>query len=202
MDYLWTPWRYAYVSGTEKTTECVFCEAPKEKDDRKALIVYRGEHCFVILNAYPYTPGHVMIVPYTHLDELRKLPAGAAQEMMALSQKMESVLRELYRPDGINLGDEYRQSCRRRNRRAYSHARAAPLGRGRKFYVRCRRNAGAAGDAGRDMAEDEGSDGRRNVLLFELDAWRTDRRSISDESRLVGCSRSSLLSGIVERHMS
>jgi ATP adenylyltransferase len=104
MDYLWTPWRYVYVSSTEKTGGCVFCDAPREKDDAKALIVHRGKHCFVILNAYPYTPGHVMIVPYSHLDELQKLPAEAAQEMMALSQRMETVLRELYRPDGINLG--------------------------------------------------------------------------------------------------
>ena len=103
MDYLWTPWRYAYVSGTEKATGCIFCEAPKE-DDAKALIVHRGQSCFVILNAYPYTPGHVMIVPYTHIDELQKLPTQAAQEMMALSQRMETVLRNLYRPDGINLG--------------------------------------------------------------------------------------------------
>jgi len=104
MDYLWTPWRYAYVSATEKTTGCVFCDAAKELDDQKARIVYRGQHCFVILNAYPYTPGHVMIVPYAHLDELRKLPVEAANEMMALSQSMETVLRELYSPDGINLG--------------------------------------------------------------------------------------------------
>jgi ATP adenylyltransferase len=104
MDYLWTPWRYAYVSGTTQTAGCVFCEAPKEKDDAKARIVYRGKHCFVILNAFPYTPGHVMIVPYAHLDELQKLPVEAANEMIALSQRMESVLRELYRPDGINLG--------------------------------------------------------------------------------------------------
>ena len=104
MDYLWTPWRYAYVSTTEKATGCVFCEAQKEKDDAKARIVYRGKNCFVILNAFPYTPGHVMIVPYAHLDELQKLPVDAAQEMMAQSQKMETVLRELYRPDGINLG--------------------------------------------------------------------------------------------------
>jgi ATP adenylyltransferase len=104
MDYLWTPWRYAYVSSTEKSAGCVFCEAQNEKDDAKALIVHRGKHCFIILNAYPYTPGHVMIVPYAHLDELRKLSAEAAQEMMALSQRMETVLRELYRPDGINLG--------------------------------------------------------------------------------------------------
>ena len=104
MDYLWTPWRYAYVSATEKTVGCVFCDAPKEKDDAKARIVHRGQHCYIILNTYPYTPGHVMIVPYTHLDELRKLSADAANEMMGLSQKMESVLRELYRPDGVNLG--------------------------------------------------------------------------------------------------
>lgn len=92
------------MSGTEKASECVFCEASKEKDDAKARIVHRGDHCFVILNTYPYTPGHVMIVPYTHLDELQKLPAEAAQEMIALSQRMETVLRKLYRPDGINLG--------------------------------------------------------------------------------------------------
>ena len=104
MDYLWTPWRYAYVSTAEKATGCVFCNAVNAGDDEKNLIVYRGQQCFFILNAYPYTPGHVMVVPYAHLDELRKLPPEAASEMMALSQRLESVLRELYTPDGINLG--------------------------------------------------------------------------------------------------
>jgi ATP adenylyltransferase len=104
MDYLWTPWRYAYVSTAEKTIGCVFCDAANAGDDRKVLIVHRGTHCFIILNMFPYTPGHVMIVPYVHLDELRKLPPEAAHEMMDLSQRMESILRELYRPDGINLG--------------------------------------------------------------------------------------------------
>jgi ATP adenylyltransferase len=103
MDYLWTPWRYAYVSATQKTAECVFCDAPKQ-DDAKARIVQRGQYCYVILNTYPYTPGHVMIVPYAHLDQLQKLPVDAANEMMTLSQRMEWVLRELYHPDGINLG--------------------------------------------------------------------------------------------------
>ncbi len=103
MDYLWTPWRYAYVSGAEPATACIFCEAPKEGDE-KARIVYRGKHCYVILNTYPYTNGHVMVVPYAHIDELQKLPVEAAQEMMALTQKMEGVLRFLYRPDGLNLG--------------------------------------------------------------------------------------------------
>jgi ATP adenylyltransferase len=104
MDYLWTPWRYAYVSAAEKTSGCVFCDAVKAGDDTKTRIVYRGENCFVILNTYPYTPGHVMIVPYEHLDELRKLPSEAANEMIALSQRMEAVLRDLYHPDGVNLG--------------------------------------------------------------------------------------------------
>lgn len=104
MDYLWTPWRYAYVSSAGKNQECVFCEAVGSGDDARAGIVYRGKHCFIILNAYPYTPGHVMVVPYAHLDELQKLPAEAAHEMMGLSQRMETVLRELYHPDGINLG--------------------------------------------------------------------------------------------------
>ena len=104
MDYLWTPWRYAYVAAAEKAVGCVFCDAVNTGDDAKTRIVYRAQHCFIILNTYPYTPGHTMIVPYAHLDELRKLPSEAANEMMALSKRMEDVLRELYHPDGVNLG--------------------------------------------------------------------------------------------------
>jgi len=103
MDYLWTPWRYAYVTDAERTTTCIFCDAPKQTDE-KAHIVHRGPHCYIILNTYPYTNGHVMIVPYAHLDELSKLPSAAAEEMIALTQRLESVLRALYHPDGINLG--------------------------------------------------------------------------------------------------
>jgi ATP adenylyltransferase len=103
MDYLWTPWRYAYISGAHKPVGCIFCELPKE-DDQKARIVFRGQNCFVVLNTYPYTPGHVMIVPYAHLNELQKLPPDTAHEMIELSQKMENLLRTLYKPDGINLG--------------------------------------------------------------------------------------------------
>ncbi len=103
MDQLWTPWRYAYVTGANQKPGCIFCNAPKESD-QQARIVHRGTHCYVILNTYPYTNGHVMVVPYAHLNELQKLPSDAAQEMMVLTQKMESVLRKLYVPDGINLG--------------------------------------------------------------------------------------------------
>src|SRR5215468_7309286 len=104
MDYLWTPWRYAYVTNAEKVTGCIFCDLPKAGDDEKVRIVYRGVHCYIILNSFPYTPGHVMIVPFAHLDELHKLPTEGADEMMALSQRMEGVLRDLYKPDGVNLG--------------------------------------------------------------------------------------------------
>jgi ATP adenylyltransferase len=104
MDYLFTPWRYAYITAGEKPGECVFCAQVREKDDAKALIVHRGQHCFVILNAYPYTSGHVMIAPYEHIDQLQKLSSEAAQEMMSLMQRLEGILRELYKPDGLNMG--------------------------------------------------------------------------------------------------
>ena len=104
MDYLWTPWRYAYVTAGDKNIGCIFCDIPKAGDDSKVRIVHRGEHCYVVLNTYPYTPGHVMVVPFAHLDELQKLPTEAAREMMELSQRMEGVLRKLYAPDGVNLG--------------------------------------------------------------------------------------------------
>jgi len=106
MDYLWTPWRYAYITTAAKSTaadQCIFCELPS-LPDADAKIVHRARHCFIILNSFPYTSGHVMVVPFAHLDELQKLPSAAAAEMMSLSQKMEGVLRQVYSPDGINVG--------------------------------------------------------------------------------------------------
>jgi ATP adenylyltransferase len=104
MDYLWTPWRYTYIKSADQTETCVFCQKLAENNDEKALIVHRGVHDFVILNTFPYTSGHVMIVPYEHVDELQKLATHAATEMMALAQRLEGVLRTLYSPDGINMG--------------------------------------------------------------------------------------------------
>jgi ATP adenylyltransferase len=109
MDHIFTPWRYAYVSTADRATSCIFCDrAPARhvhaEDDERQLILHRGAHCFLIVNRYPYTSGHVMVVPYRHVDRLDLLSAEAASEMMALAQRMESVLREVYRPDGINLG--------------------------------------------------------------------------------------------------
>lgn len=104
MDYLWTPWRYAYVSSADRVPGCIFCEKAAEQDDARNFVVHRAEHCFIILNAFPYTSGHVMVVPYAHLDQLSKVPKAAAHEMMELTQRMESVLRNVYHAEGVNLG--------------------------------------------------------------------------------------------------
>jgi ATP adenylyltransferase len=104
MDYIWTPWRYTYVASVDKKTECVFCDLPAVGDDEKTLIVHRAEFNFVILNAFPYTSGHVMVVPYEHVDRLNSISEAAAGEMMALSRRLERILMEVYEPDGINLG--------------------------------------------------------------------------------------------------
>lgn len=105
MDYVWSPWRYAYITADEPPAgSCIFCDKPKQGDDQKNFIVHRGEHGYVILNAFPYTSGHVMVVPYEHTDELQKLSPAAATEMMALAQKLEGILRKLYKPDGLNVG--------------------------------------------------------------------------------------------------
>jgi ATP adenylyltransferase len=109
MDYLFTPWRYAYITGANAPGDCLFCSLlqprnDQPKKDEQALIVHRGKYCFVMLNAFPYTSGHAMVVPYEHVDELAKLSQPAAEEMMTLTQRLEGVLRELYRPDGVNLG--------------------------------------------------------------------------------------------------
>lgn len=104
MDFLFSPWRYAYITGAGKPGECVFCAILQAQNDIESLIVHRGKSCFVMLNAFPYTSGHSMVVPYEHVDELQKLAPPAAEEMMAFTQKLEGALRELYHPDGINLG--------------------------------------------------------------------------------------------------
>ena len=106
MDYLWTPWRFQYMSQVSegKQPECIFCDAVARNRDDETLLVYRGKKVFVILNRFPYTSGHVMIVPYTHVAELQACELGALHEMMELAQKLESIYRKEYKPDGMNLG--------------------------------------------------------------------------------------------------
>lgn len=106
MDHLFTPWRFQYINTAAGTpeTNCLFCELQRAKDAAAALIIHRAEYCFVVLNRFPYTNGHLMIAPYAHLDELRKLATANANEMMALAQHAEDVLRRVYKPNGLNIG--------------------------------------------------------------------------------------------------
>jgi len=107
MDYLWTPWRYSYITTADTSSDggaCVFCGLLSFGDDEKSLIVHRAEYNFVVLNAFPYTSGHSLIVPYQHVDRLHKLPQAASVEMMDLARHLESAFIDLYRPDGVNIG--------------------------------------------------------------------------------------------------
>ena len=105
MDRLWTPWRYRYVStGRGSQGGCIFCEKAASSDDRGNYIVLRAERNFLILNLYPYTSGHLMIAPYEHVATLGGAPQETLQEMMRLTARAEKALRQLYRPDGLNIG--------------------------------------------------------------------------------------------------
>jgi ATP adenylyltransferase len=131
MDHLWTPWRYAYVTNADRTQRpgvpeelaawpddrgCVFCNMiaaveyaethgmPREQAEKAALIVDRGEHTFICLNRYPYTSGHLMVLPYAHESSLAALTPDVAHEMMDTAQRLETVLGAVYRPEGCNMG--------------------------------------------------------------------------------------------------
>jgi len=104
MDYLWTPWRYHYITGAPaEPGQCVFCKAVTA-DNRQALVVHRAVHNFVILNRFPYTSGHVLVVPFAHVATLEDVPEPALAEMMVLARDAVKHLRAVYRPDGLNLG--------------------------------------------------------------------------------------------------
>ena len=104
MDYLWTPWRYRYIADASKDVGCIFCEALAVNDDARTLIVLRGTKAFVILNLYPYTIGHMMVVPYEHIATLEAASAGTLEEMILLAQRAQRHLREIYRSPGFNIG--------------------------------------------------------------------------------------------------
>ncbi|MEX0659102.1 MAG: HIT domain-containing protein [Egibacteraceae bacterium] len=102
---LWTPWRMAYIRDPDReTTGCPFCVLPAGDDDRAALIVHRGETGFVILNAYPYNPGHLMVVPYRHVDAFDALTGDEVCEMALLSQRAVRALKACADPHAFNLG--------------------------------------------------------------------------------------------------
>lgn len=102
-DKIWAPWRIEYILG-KKPPGCVFCEKPAKNDDRANLILYRGKKNFVIMNLYPYNNGHVMIVPYDHLDSVALLDDETTAEMMVLTKKCVRLFKAVLRPDGFNIG--------------------------------------------------------------------------------------------------
>jgi ATP adenylyltransferase len=131
MDHLWTPWRYAYVTSAKTEARvgvpaslaawpgdlgCVFCNLiasidyaianGMSRDEAEAAggLILRGEHCFICLNAFPYTSGHVMVMPYAHLDRLAALPTDTAHELIDLAQRTERVFQNIYNPHGFNFG--------------------------------------------------------------------------------------------------
>lgn len=117
METLWAPWRSSYLSEAtareEKKLEvaCVFCEAVANSDDAARFVIHRGKTAFVILNLYPYNNGHMLIIPYQHVSKLDLLPMETRVEMMELINKAQLVLQSVYKPHGINIGNNTGQAA-------------------------------------------------------------------------------------------
>lgn len=103
---IWAPWRLAYVKDASKDIEeeCIFCAKASEDEDQSNLIVHRAGRCFVILNLYPYTNGHLMVAPYEHIGRLQELSTETVTEMMQLAQSAMARLEQVYDPHGYNVG--------------------------------------------------------------------------------------------------
>jgi len=104
MDYLSAPWREEYVRNVFKMNECIFCSALKKKNDKEAFILYRGVYNFIILNIYPYNPGHIMIAPFQHFNSFEKSKKISTDELTDLLKLSLGVLRKQYKPQGFNTG--------------------------------------------------------------------------------------------------
>ena len=105
MKRLFAPWRMEYISHIDDGHEgCFLCEARDSRDDEKHLVLWRGKRVFVMLNKYPYAGGHLMVVPYAHVDRLPALPAPALTEMMTLAQEAQVVVDDAMHPHGFNIG--------------------------------------------------------------------------------------------------
>ena len=100
---LWAPWRLAYIKG-DKPGECIFCAAARSADDAEHHVVHRGELMLVMLNAFPYAPGHVMVAPYRHVPGVEQLEEPELLELMTLTRRALAALRAAMSPDGFNLG--------------------------------------------------------------------------------------------------
>ena len=110
MKHVFAPWRMEYIlSGNKEDkdeggTGCIFCDFPKLDKDEEKLILHRGKYCFVIFNAFPYNPGHLMVVPYRHTADFQSLTPEETGELFELTQKCHKAITELMHPDGFNIG--------------------------------------------------------------------------------------------------
>jgi ATP adenylyltransferase len=109
LDRLWTPYRMAYIRGESKPTddsigECPFCRIGASEDDESVLVVHRGTSAYVVLNLYPYAPGHLMVCPYRHVADYTDLDAKETAEVAALTQVAMRTLREVSQAQGFNIG--------------------------------------------------------------------------------------------------
>ena len=104
MNHIWSPWRMKYIEKTEKEEGCVFCNAQAKEDNALNLIAFRGQLAFVILNLYPYTSGHLMVIPFEHVATFEELTPATRAEMMELTSQCMAVLRKTYHPQGFNMG--------------------------------------------------------------------------------------------------
>jgi ATP adenylyltransferase len=105
MDHFWTPWRYTYLRGLPREgAGCVFCSILSEERDRANYVLHRGTHSFVLLNLFPYTSGHLLVVANRHVSFLEDASLDELHELIALARRCESALRHEYSPDGFNLG--------------------------------------------------------------------------------------------------
>jgi len=108
MDYLWSPWRYQYVTSGAQVPEggdpCLFCRIAAQSDDRANYVVLRAERNFVMLNRFPYATGHLLIAPYEHVATLEEAKTETMEELIRLAQHTEAALRRIYHAGGLNLG--------------------------------------------------------------------------------------------------
>ena len=104
MDWLWSPWRYRYVSQASPRPGCIFCEKCASPADSENYVLFRGRLNFVLLNLYPYTNGHLMIAPYAHVATLGEASVDTVEEMARLARQAEGAIRSVYHPHGLNLG--------------------------------------------------------------------------------------------------
>ena len=104
METLWSPWRMKYINNYDHPGKCVFCTAPSEVDGPENLIVHRGKNAYVIMNRFPYTTGHLMIVPFEHTADLNSLSPEIRSEMMEMVNDAVTRLQKVYKPEGFNVG--------------------------------------------------------------------------------------------------